>query len=78
MSAVRWSVSTFLAGALTVAAIGCGGKQTGPVAKEVVDPVQEEIMQKAIKKAPKEVPPGYTVNSGGELVKIPNEDESNQ
>jgi hypothetical protein len=57
--------------ALTLACafiIGCG-QSPPPVTSQESDPIQEAIVEKATKQAPAEVPPGYTVNSGGQLVK---------
>jgi hypothetical protein len=49
---------------------------TKPSAATGEDPVQQEIVQRAKKVAPKEVPEGYTMNSGGELVKISDGEDS--
>lgn len=58
--------------AVTLIAIGVMGcAETPPqTSADVLDPVDQEIIKNAAKNVPTEIPPGYTVNSGGELVPI--------
>ena len=62
---------------LTVILAGCGSGKTSSAASEP-DPIQEKIETKVKKQGPKEVPPGYIVNSGGELVPANDTAESDQ
>ena len=61
---------------LAVVLTGCGGSGSSSESS-APDPIQQQIEAKVKKQGPKEVPPGYIVNSGGELVPA-NDAESDQ
>ena len=51
--------------------VGCAGTSSTPQAANQSDPIQQEIEKKVQSKpAPQAIPPGHTMNSGGEIVPV--------
>jgi len=63
---------------IAVCLIGCGGTSSTPQGVNQPDPVQQEIEKKVQAKGAQEIPPGYMMNSGGELVPTEEKSDSDQ
>ncbi len=63
---------------ITACLVGCGGTSSAPQSANQPDPVQEEIEKRIQSKGPQVIPPGHTMNSGGEIVPVETKDDSGQ
>ena len=61
---------------ITGSLFGCGGTSSTPQGANEPDPVQQEIETKVQSKGQQVIPPGHTMNSGGEIVPIEDKPDS--
>jgi hypothetical protein len=73
---IRWILSCSSAVVLAVCLAGCGGASSTSQNPNAPDPVQEAIEKNVQSKGPQEVPPGYMMNSGGEIVPAGDKNDS--
>ena len=73
-------VSSWLSACLiAVCLVGCGQSSTPQGTTQTqTDPVQQQIEKKVQSKGPQVIPPGHTMNSGGEIVPIEDPPDSIQ
>ncbi len=57
---------------------GCGGAGSTPQATNQPDPITQEIEKTVESKGSQVVPPGHTMNSGGEIVPVETKSDSDQ
>lgn len=63
---------------ITVCLVGCGGTSSTPPGANQPDPITQEIEKTVQSKGPQVIPPGYMMNSGGEIVPVEEKSDSDQ